>query len=169
MVERKQPVVDRLCFGIDIDGTITQAPSHFKRIIDAMTDTGNRVVIITARDEGRRDETEELLELLGIRYDALIMKPISWPGTIPEFKVKAVLDSNVQLMFDDEEANCWAIQQRTHCLAAHALPIPELQEEYLALLEEHDRKLAEERARRMREQVATEYRGMEVHASDQAA
>jgi hypothetical protein len=56
---------------------------------------------------------------------------------------------DVQLMFDDEEPNCWAIQQQTQCLTAHALPIPELQEEYLALLEEWDKRIAEARQRQI--------------------
>lgn len=150
---QKAPVVFHLRFGIDIDGTITQAPSHFKRLIDSLMSTHNHVFIITARDEGRRDETEELLELLGIRFDKLVMKPIEWPGTVPEWKVKAVRGTNIQLMFDDEDANCWAIQQQTTCLAAHMLPIPELQQEFVALLEEHDRRKA------MRE---LQVRGIEV-------
>lgn len=144
-MKEKEPVVGRLRFGIDIDGTITQAPSHFKRLIDAMLVAGNYVAIITARDDHRLGETEELLNLLGIRYHDLVMKPYEWPGTIPELKVKAVKEYDIQLMFDDEEPNCWAIQQQTQCLTAHALPIPELQQEYLDLLEEHDRWLARQR------------------------
>ncbi len=138
----KEPVVRHLRFGIDIDGTITQAPSHFKRLIDSVHKAGNRVYIITARDDGRREETEELLSILGVYYDEMWMKPYEWPGTIAEWKVKAVLETNCQLMFDDEEANCWAIQQQTPCLAAHALPIPEMQQEYTQLLEDWDRRMA---------------------------
>ncbi len=96
-------------------------------------------------------ETLELLDLLGIRYHDLIMKPLEWTGTVPEFKVVAVREHDVQLMFDDEEGNCWAIQQQTQCLTAHALPIPELQEEYLDLLEEHDRWLAKQRGMEIEE------------------
>lgn len=126
---RKEPVVFQLRFGIDIDGTITQAPKHFKRLIDALRDAGEHVCIITGRDEGRREETVDFLETMCIKYDQLVMKPIDWPLSIPEWKVRAVLDTQVQLMFDDEEPNCWAIQQQTQCIAAHALPIPELGEE----------------------------------------
>lgn len=127
--QMKEPVVHRLRFGIDIDGTISQAPQHFKRLIDALIEDDDYVFIITARDEGRRRETEEYLESLCIDYYQLLMKPIAWPGTIAEWKVTAVRDTNVQLMFDDEEPNCWAIQQETQCLAAHALPIPEMEKE----------------------------------------
>lgn len=129
MVE-KEPVVHQLRFGIDIDGTITQAPKRFKRLIDALIADDDLVFIITGRDAGRREETEELLQFLGIHYHKLLMKPIDWPGTMPEWKVKAVRETNCQLMFDDEEENCWAIQQQTRCLAAHALPIPELEAGY---------------------------------------
>ena len=155
-MREKEPVIRHLRFGIDIDGTITQAPSHFKRLIDSIMDAKNFVAIITARDEGRRDETEELLGLLGIRYDELLMKPIEWTGTVPEFKVLAVREHDVQLMFDDEEANCWAIQQQTSCLTAHALPIPELQEEYLDLLEEYDRRMARARGMEIEEEEDNE-------------
>jgi len=128
MVE-KTPVIRQLRFGIDIDGTITQAPKHFKALIDALIADDDLVFIITGRDSGRREETVELLRSLEINYHQLLMKPIDWPGTMPEWKVKAVLETNVQLMFDDEEDNCCAIQQQTHFLAAHALPIPELDKE----------------------------------------
>jgi uncharacterized HAD superfamily protein len=127
---KKEPVVHRLRFGIDIDGTITQAPRHFKRLIDALREDDDYVYIITGRDEGRREETEEFLRSIGIKYHRLVMKPIDWPGTIPEWKVTAVRDADVQLMFDNEEENCWAIQQQTSCLTAHALPIPEIGEEF---------------------------------------
>ena len=151
-MKEKEPASRHLRFGIDIDGTITQAPSHFKRLIDAMMLAGSYVCIITARDDHRRAETEELLGLLGVRYHDLIMKPYEWPGTVPEFKVIAVREHDVQLMFDDEEPNCWAIQQQTQCLTAHALPIPELQQEYLDLLEEYDRRLARTRGLEIEEE-----------------
>jgi uncharacterized HAD superfamily protein len=127
----KEPVIGQLRFGIDIDGTITQAPKRFKMLIDALIADDDLVFIITGRDSGRRAETEELLRSLGINYHELLMKPIDWPKTMPEWKVKAVRETNCQLMFDDEEENCWAIQQQTTCLAAHALPIPELERELL--------------------------------------
>lgn len=132
----KEPVIRQLRFGIDIDGTITQAPQHFKRLIDALMEDDDYVFIITGRDAGRRPETEEFLASLGIRYHRLVMKPVDWPGTMPEWKVKAVRETKCQLMFDDEEANCWAIQQQTRCLTAHALPIPEVHEEFDDLSEE---------------------------------
>lgn len=135
----KRPVVQKLRFGIDIDGTITQAPKHFKRLIDSLRESKNCVFIITGRDAGRRAETEQFLKSMCINYDELVMKPIDWPLTMPEWKVLAVHQTRVQLMFDDEEANCWAIQQQTQCLAAHALPIPEMGEEIRDLREESHR------------------------------
>ena len=135
-MREKEPVIRQLRFGIDIDGTITQAPKRFKMLIDALIADDDLVFIITGRDSGRREETEELLRSLGIRYHQLLMKPIDWPKTMPEWKVKAVRETNVQLMFDDEEENCWAIQQQTRCLAAHALPIPELAKEFKQLRSE---------------------------------
>ena len=141
-MREKAPVVHRLRFGIDIDGTITQAPMHFKRLIDALIEDDDYVFILTGRDEGRRRETEEFLASLCITYHRLVMKPLDWAGTMSEWKVKAVRETNVQLMFDDEEANCWAIQQHTQSLAAHALPIPELEEELAGLMKEWKRRKA---------------------------
>lgn len=129
----KEPVIHRLRFGIDIDGTITQAPKHFKRLIKALMDDDDLIFIITARDEGRREETAKFLQTLGIKYHQLLMRPMEWPGTVSEWKVDAVLQTNVHLMFDNEEENCWAIQQHTQCLTAHALPIPEIEQEYQSI------------------------------------
>lgn len=127
-----------LKFGIDIDGTISRAPKHFKRLIDALELTGNLVYIVTARDAGRREETERFLSILGIHYHSLIMKPIEWPGTIPEYKAEVVRLKEMHMLIDDEEPNCWAVQEWTQALAAHQLPIPEMPEEFAEILEGSD-------------------------------
>lgn len=125
----KQPIgANPLRFGIDIDGTISQAPRHFKTLIDALLEHGSRVYIITARNEGLRPITETFLRDLAINYTELIMLPLDWPGTVADFKVKMVREKAVHLMFDDDEENCWAIEQHTPALAAHMLPIPEMPE-----------------------------------------
>lgn len=132
--QMKEPVRrEHLRFGIDIDGTITQAPRHFKRLINALMQTGNHVCIVTARDESRRAETEAFLADLGIRYDTMIMCPTDWQGTVPEYKVKVVQEKDLHMLIDDDEANCWAIELHTRALAAHMLPIPELPEEMVTL------------------------------------
>ena len=126
---RKQPVAEEpLRFGIDVDGTISQAPHHFKDLIDALLEHGSRVYIITGRAEDMRQKTEELLDCLSIRYSELVMRPIDWPGTVTEFKVRMVREKKVHLMIDDDARNCWAIEQKTQALAAHMLPIPEMPE-----------------------------------------
>lgn len=126
----KAPVRAFMRFGIDIDGTISRAPKHFKRLINALIDSGNSVYIITARDAGRRAETEEFLYSLGIRYTRLVMKPIDWPHTIPDFKVEVVRQKDLHMLIDDEDENCWAVEMRTRALAAHMLPHPPLPEEF---------------------------------------
>jgi uncharacterized HAD superfamily protein len=123
--EKKTPVRTILRFGIDIDGTITRAPKHFKRLIDALLASGNDVHIVTGRDVGRLGETDDLLRSMGIHYTSLVMKPVEWPETIPDYKVKAVKDLNLHLLIDDEEPNCWAVEFRTGALAAHMLPFPD--------------------------------------------
>lgn len=117
-----------LRFGIDIDGTISQAPRRFSCLIEALLNHGNHVYIITGRLEDIRQETEEFLRHLGIQYTELIMRPTNWPGTIADFKVRQVRDKRVHMMIDNSEETCWAIEQQTEALAAHMLPIPEMPE-----------------------------------------
>lgn len=129
MVAPKRPVaMEPLRFGIDIDGTITRAPLHFKRLIESLIKHGDEVYIVTGREEDIRQETEELLERLGIRYTELIMRHRGWQGTVADFKVREVKRKRIHLMIDDNAETCWAIQQRTPSLAAHMLPIPEMPE-----------------------------------------
>lgn len=127
----KRPVLprERLRYGMDIDGTVTQAPRHFKRLIDALLEAGDTVYIVTARLERDREETEGLLAGLGIRYDELIMRPDDWPRSIADFKVHAVREREIHLLMDDDPRNCWAVLQRTKALAGHMLPIPETVED----------------------------------------
>lgn len=122
--KRPVPRESGLRYGMDIDGTITRAPRHFKRIIDALMDNGDTVYILTARPESRRQPTIDLLNQLGIRYHELLMRPDDWAGTIPEFKVARVVEKEMHITIDDDEANCWAINEHTMCLAAHMLPFP---------------------------------------------
>lgn len=127
----KRPVGprERLRYGMDIDGTITQAPRHFKRLIDALMAVGDYVCILTARLESTRVETEALLAALGIHYDELLMRPDDWPYSIADYKVQQVRDRELHLLMDDDPRNCWAVIQRTDALAGHMLPIPETPEE----------------------------------------
>lgn len=127
----KRPVQERegLRFGIDVDGTILQAPRHFKRLIDALLTNGNQVYIVTGRWERLRRETEGLLTSLGIRYSELVMRPDDWLGTLADFKVRAVQEKQLHLTIDDDETNCWAIAEQTEALAAHMLPFTETVEQ----------------------------------------
>ena len=122
------PVRTTLRVGIDIDGTITRAPEHFKRLIEALLDSGNEVHIVTGRDASRRSETVMLLYSLGVRCTSLMMKPVDWPHTIPDFKVEATKDLNLHMLIDDEEETCRAVEERTRALAAHMLPLAESEE-----------------------------------------
>ena len=126
----KRPVRrgEKLRFGIDVDGTISQAPRHFQRLINALLDDGDQVFIVTARSESRRRETEILLECMGIRYTELIMRPDEYPDDAPGYKVRVVREKQIHLMIDDDATNCWAIIKQTETLAAHMLPIAELPE-----------------------------------------
>lgn len=125
-IAKRPMTIGPLRFGIDIDGTISQAPRHFKKLIDALLDRQNEVYIITGRPENERPKTEVLLRCLGIRYTDLLMRPVDWTAGVPEFKVVMVQEKRVDIMIDDDEMNCWAIEQETEALAAHMLPIPEM-------------------------------------------
>lgn len=126
---RKRPVaMEPLRFGIDIDGTISRAPHHFRRLIDALLDRGNEVYIITGRTEDMRQQTEALLDCLGIRYTDLVMRPVGWKSDVTDFKVREVRKRKLHLMIDDDPEICWAVEQQTQALAAHMLPVPEMPE-----------------------------------------
>jgi len=127
----KRPVLprERLRYGMDVDGTITRAPRHFKRLIDALLEAGDHVYIVTGRLERDREETEELLASLGIQYSELLMRPNDWRRSIADYKVHAVRERDLHMLVDDDPRNCWAVIRRTGALAAHMLPIPETPEE----------------------------------------
>lgn len=126
----KAPVRTILRFGIDIDGTISRAPKHFQRLASALLDSGNLVYIVTGRDSGRREETEDFLCSMGIRYTRLVMKPIDWPHSMADYKVEVVREKDLHMLIDDEEANCWAVEARTRALAVHMLPAPPVSREF---------------------------------------
>ncbi|HOQ98360.1 MAG TPA: hexose kinase [Anaerolineae bacterium] len=127
---RKRAVLprERLRYGMDIDGTITRAPRHFKRLIDALLDAGDHVYIVTGRLERDRPETEALLSSLGIQYNELLMRPNNWRRSIADYKVHAVRERGLHLLMDDDPRNCWAVIRRTEALAGQMLPIPETAE-----------------------------------------
>lgn len=127
----KRPVLprERLRYGMDVDGTITRAPRHFKRLIDALLEAGDHVYIVTGRLERQREETEALLASLGIQYNELLMRPDHWRRSIADFKVQAVRERALHMLVDDDPRNCWAVIRRTEALAANMLPIPEPPEE----------------------------------------
>jgi len=126
----KRPLSERegLRFGIDIDGTIAQAPRHFKRLIDALLTNGNQVYIVTGRRELTRAETESLLHSLGISFTELVMRPDDWAESVAEFKVRVVREKDLHLVIDDDVEVCLAISEHSEALAAHMLPFAEAPE-----------------------------------------
>lgn len=126
-MEPSQPSHDHprrpLVFGIDIDGTITAAPRHFKKLIDSLIASGNEVIIVTGRDSGRHDETVKLLESLCIQHTRLVMKPLDWPDTMPEYKVMACRRERVDILIDDEYPNCLAVGHETQTMPLLSLAV----------------------------------------------
>lgn len=63
------------CIGLDIDGTITAAPTRFAQLATAVFDRGGRVVVITSRSVQGHAETVLELAGYGLRYSELHFLP----------------------------------------------------------------------------------------------
>ncbi len=74
-------------------------------IINKLHDEGNKIVLITSRDNfadvNAKLETEKWLKKQGIKYDNLITDVLS--------KYQTCLDYNVELFIDDSYSNCMEI------------------------------------------------------------
>ena len=63
------------CIGLDIDGTITAAPTRFAQLATAVFDRGGRVVVISSRSVQGHAETVLELAGYGLRYSELHFLP----------------------------------------------------------------------------------------------
>lgn len=69
------------CIGLDIDGTITAAPTEFARLARSALESGGRIVVITSRSIVAREETTTELAGYGLAYSALHFLPSIEEGT----------------------------------------------------------------------------------------
>jgi hypothetical protein len=85
--------------GIDLDGTITDAPALFSLLTHALLGMeGNEVHIITYRDMLRED-VEDDLQRYNIRYTRLhLPKP---DDDAPEWKSRLATELDLDIMFED--------------------------------------------------------------------
>lgn len=82
--------------GIDIDNTIT-ASRHtveFFRILTRLLISEHNIIILSNRDETDQENTEEELDVLGIRYNKLVLT---------DDKASYVLKNNVQYLFENSD------------------------------------------------------------------
>lgn len=59
----------------DIDGTLVTSAGANQRLIDSLNGYAGDVIVLTARNQDRRPETEALLQRIGLRYQRLVMSP----------------------------------------------------------------------------------------------
>jgi uncharacterized HAD superfamily protein len=81
---------------IDIDNTITATRSsvEFFRMLTALFISKHQIIVISNRDENDRDVTEEELDVLGIRYNKLILTAD---------KAEYILKHGVEFLFEDTD------------------------------------------------------------------
>lgn len=87
---------------LDVDDTITYAPSFFSRLVDSFSEAV--VTIVTFRTE--RHETEQYLRSIPIRFDRLILSSdqqlgISEKQSLHQWKAELVNELNPDFFFED--------------------------------------------------------------------
>lgn len=82
--------------GIDLDNTITASKDsvEFFRVITHLLIPEHDIVILTNRDESDRENTEQELDVLGIRYNKLVLTAD---------KAGYILKNGIQFLFEDTD------------------------------------------------------------------
>lgn len=94
--ESRRSIPNNMKIGIDIDNTITSTKDsvEFFRILTRLLIAEHDIIIISNRDETDRENTEEYLDVLGIRYNKLIFTAN---------KASYVLKNSVQYLFENSD------------------------------------------------------------------
>lgn len=81
---------------IDIDNTITASKSsvEFFRTLTTLLISAHQIIVISNREESDRETTEEELDVLGIRYNKLILTAD---------KAEYILKHGVEFLFEDTD------------------------------------------------------------------
>lgn len=82
--------------GIDLDNTITASKDsvEFFRVITHLLIPEHDIVILTNRDESDRENTEQELDVLGIRYNKMVLTAD---------KAEYILKNGIQFLFEDTD------------------------------------------------------------------
>lgn len=82
--------------GIDLDNTITASKDsvEFFRVITHLLIPDHDIVILTNRSESDRENTEQELDVLGIRYNKLVLTAD---------KAGYILKNGIQFLFEDTD------------------------------------------------------------------
>ena len=85
--------------GIDVDGTITEAPAFFAALTRAFRQMGHKVYVITYREPMLVQATRDQLSGWGVEYDEIYLCGNAEDMGQWKAKIAAMLDLDV--MFDD--------------------------------------------------------------------
>ena len=91
-----------MVLGIDIDGTITRNPPFFAALARAFRMTGNRVVVITFRED--REGTVKDLAGWGVEYDVLVTSSLAehLEHGVDQWKGVVCVNHGVDALIDDD-------------------------------------------------------------------
>ena len=102
--------------GLDIDGTITQAPEFYSIMTRALLLTGNEVHIISYRKTNLAEYTYAQLRKWKIQYTKIHMTAEDIAA--PEWKAKIAKEMRLDIMIDDDIANLMAMPKEVKRLCA---------------------------------------------------
>jgi len=85
--------------GLDIDGTITAMPWLFRVLSRGLRAEGHEVYVITFRSPSFKEETEEMLQAMGVVYDKIFY---GQQIVDPEWKGKIAQEVGLDVMFEDD-------------------------------------------------------------------
>lgn len=119
-----------ITIGIDVDNTLTNNPAPWKLSsqdakdinisnyllsveerpgIEILNNYDRKHILVTARHEDYRNETQEWLKSKPVKYDKLVMRERRFTngkfdlGEYINYKINACLDNNINYMIDDDE------------------------------------------------------------------
>jgi|AACY02.9.fsa_nt_gi Predicted hydrolases of the HAD superfamily len=111
-----------MAVAFDIDGTLAQGPfvperireleprPHVIRTLKGLSRAGMKIIVVTARPESYREDTEWWLRRHGIPYHTLRMRGSGDNRPDPALRAEQVADAT--FLFDDRADNCDQVAAR---------------------------------------------------------
>ncbi len=111
-----------MAVAFDIDGTLAQGPfvperireleprPHVIRTLKGLSRAGMKIIVVTARPESYREDTEWWLRRHGIPYHTLRMRGSGDNRPDPALRAEQVSDAT--FLFDDRADNCDQVAAR---------------------------------------------------------